>query len=174
MAAEETRANPAPGTSSKGRFVGILVVAGLMGAEGIGVFLLAKAVSPTPVPVLAANAKDGNDAGVAEDALVEVQIAECRPSNMMTGKFVTFHIRVSALVAAEELERAETIIRRKRARLEDSVNTVIRSAEPKHLTEPGLETIKRRLKQEFGDIFSDDQLVQDVLIPQMLQSGPGV
>ena len=92
----------------------------------------------------------------------------------MAGKFVTFHIRVSALVAAADVERAEGIVRNKRARLEDAVNTVIRSSEPKYFKEPGLESIKRRLKHEFDIVFSDNQLIRDVLIPQMLQSGPGV
>ena len=65
-------------------------------------------------------------------------------------------------------------MRNKRARLEDAVNTVIRSSEPKHFTEPGLESIKRRFKHEFDVAFGDKELIHAVLIPQLLQSGPGV
>ncbi len=172
MAAEEADANAGKTSGGKGRLFGVLIVSLLMAAEGVGVFFLAKALSPDPIPVLAAS--EGFADGSNGDEFAEVELADCRPSNMMAGKFVTFHIRVSALVAAKDVEQAETLVRIKRARLEDGVNTVIRSAEPKHLSEPGLETIKRRLKHEIDQILGDDQLVKRVLIPQMLQSGPGL
>jgi hypothetical protein len=104
----------------------------------------------------------------------EVEIAECRPNNKMAGKFINFHIRVSALVSSGDLDRAERAVRAKRARLEDGVNTVIRSADPKQFNEPDYLTIKRRLKQEFDRILNDDQLIKEVVIPHLLQSGSGV
>lgn len=177
MAVEDADPKPAPSASSKSRLVGIVVVVGLMAVEGVGVFMLARAISPNSTTAAMAGGDEtgiGGDSKHGEDDFVEIQMAECRPSNMMTGKFITFHIRVSALVAAEDAERAEAIVRSKRARLEDSVNTVIRSAEPKQLSEPGLESIKRRLRREFDDVLSDDEMVKAVLIPQFLQSGPGV
>lgn len=176
MAAEEKDATGKPAEPGKKRMTGIIVVAALMAIEGVGVFMLAKAISPEPVSTLAIDGEGGADGGkqAGDEEFAEIAIAECRPSNVMTGKFVTFHIRVSALVAADDIERAEGIVRSKRARLEDAVNTVIRSSEPKHFTEPGLESIKRRLKHEFDTVFGDNQLIRDVLIPQMLQSGPGV
>jgi flagellar basal body-associated protein FliL len=85
-----------------------------------------------------------------------------------------FQIRVLALVRSADRERMEKLAEDKKARLEDSVNTVIRSAELNELNEPGLETLKRRLKHELGRVFGDDQLITEVLIPQLLQSGPGV
>ena len=92
----------------------------------------------------------------------------------MSGKFVTFQIRVLGLVAAEDFERAQELVESRKARLEDGVNIVIRSAEPKQLNEPDLSTLRRRLRQEFGRIFDDPDLIKQVLIPSMLQSGPGV
>lgn len=176
MAAEKTDAKQKTAEPGKKRLTGIIVVAALMALEGVGVFMLAKAISPEPVSTLAINAEGDTDGTkqTGDDDYAEIEIAECRPSNVMTGKFVTFHIRVSALVAADDVERAEGIVRSRRARLEDAVNTVIRSSDPKHFTEPGLESIKRRLKHEFDTVFGDNQLIRDVLIPQMLQSGPGV
>ncbi len=176
MAPEQTDTKPAASPSGKSRMIPILIVALLMGAEGVGVFFLAKAISPDPAPAFAGGAENGEqETGTTdEDEVAEVELVECRPSNMMAGKLVTFHIRVSALVALADLDRAETLARAKRARLEDGVNTVIRSAELKHFNEPGLETIRRRLKHEFDKIFGDNQLVKGVLIPQLLQSGSGV
>ena len=175
MAGEEPdpRAAQTPG---KGRMMPVVVVALLMGVEGVGVFFLVKAISPDPVPALAAGTEsDEHKPGSGDqDQFAEIELAECRPSNTMTGRFITFHVRVSALVSSADLERAERLVRAKRARLEDGVNTVIRSADPKHLNEPSLETIKRRLKHEFNGIFGDEQLIKRVLIPQLLQSRAGV
>jgi hypothetical protein len=78
------------------------------------------------------------------------------------------------LVAAADLERAKGLVRDRRARLEDGVNTVIRRADLNHLNEPELKTLKRHLKHLLGLIFDDDQLIKEVLIPQLHQSGSGV
>lgn len=176
MAAENTDSKPGKASDAKGRLIPILVVVLLMGVEGVGVFLLAKAISPNPAQALAGGtgAGAGKAGGLHEDEFAEVELADCRPSNKTSGKFITFHIRVSGLVASADVERAKELVRAKRARLEDGVNTTIRSAELKHLNEPGLETIKRRLKHEFDRVFDDDQLIKEVLIPQLLQSGSGV
>ena len=64
--------------------------------------------------------------------------------------------------------------RARRARLEDAVNVVIRSADPNHLDEPELGTIKRRLKYEIDRIFGDETVIQEIVIPLLLQSRPGV
>ncbi len=190
MAVEETKSGPdaaeprpSAAPAAMGRMMPTLIVALLIGAEGIGVFFLAKAVGSNPVTAVAAGAEEdeqepGNSGtGLSrpqQDELVEIELAECRPNNMMVGKLITFHLRVSALVSSDDLERIERMARSKRAQLEDGVNTVIRSAELKHLKEPELGTIKRRLKHEFDQIFGDDQLIKRVLIPQLLQSVAGV
>ena len=176
MAVDENDSRPARPARGRGRMVPILAIALLMGAEGVGVYLLTRAVSPDPAMALASQPRDGGqhigDAYSQEPA--EIELVECRPTNVLAGKLITFHIRVSALVSSADLERAERLTRDKRARLEDGVNTVIRSAELRHFSEPKLTTIKRRLKHEFDRIFGDDQLIQEVLIPHFLQSQVGV
>lgn len=128
----------------------------------------------------AADHSKGSAHGTAEpsmmmsDSSAEVKLAECKTFNKETGKLVLFHIRVSVLVASTEADRARKLVEAKQARIEDRVNTVIRSAEPRHLNEPGLETLKRRLKFELDRIFEDPRLVQEVLIPYLVQSGSGL
>jgi flagellar basal body-associated protein FliL len=78
------------------------------------------------------------------------------------------------LVASADAERAKQIAEANKARINDRVNVVIRSAEPKDLNEPGLETIKRRLKHELARVMGDEQLIQEILIPEFLQSGSGL
>lgn len=108
------------------------------------------------------------------DAYAEVKLAECKTFNKETGKLVLFHIRVSVLVKAMDAERTRKTVEARQARIDDRVNTIIRSAEPRHLNEPGLETLKRRLKFELDRIFGDPRLVHEVLIPYLVQSGSGL
>ena len=173
MAAEETGPKP-PGAMD--RLMPTLVVTLLICAEGIGVFFLAKTIGTDPAQAVAAGVEKDGQGSISphQDDLVEIELAECRPNNIMVGKLITFHHRVSALVSSGDLERAEGMVRSRRAQLEDGVNTVIRSAELKHLNEPELGTIRRRLKHEFDEILGDDQLIKRVLIPHMLQSVAGV
>ncbi len=171
---EATDSQPQEPPSGRSRALPMLIVALLMGAEGVGVFFLAKAFGPAPASAIAA---DGNGDAAADErdrVYAEVELADCRPSNKMSGKFVTFHVRVTALVSSGDLKKAERLVRAKRAQLEDGVNTVIRSADLKHFDEPRYDTIKRRLKHEFDRIFGDEELIKEVLIPQLLQSGSGV
>ena len=106
--------------------------------------------------------------------LSEVALGEARPSNKMSGKFITFQVKVSILVDTERLEATTALVETKQARLKDRINFVFRSAELNHLNEPGLETIRRRLKFEFDRVFVDDTIVKEVLITEMLQSSSGV
>ncbi len=162
---------------SRSRLVPVLVVAALMGIEGAGVFLLTKTLSGPPADALgktAGSPGSGEEPNPGDAEPAEVELAECRPTNPQSGRLIMLHIRVSALVAASDKEKVEAMVEAKKARIEDRVNTVIRSAAPKHLNEPGLETIRRRLHHELNEVLGDDQLIQQVLIPHLLLSGPGV
>ena len=177
MADEST---PATLPIRQGRALPFAVVATLMVGEGIGIYFLAKALNSQPAeavaePAAAAHTGEG-ETGLAgpDEALSEVELAECRPNNRMSGKFISLHLRVEASVPTSELERATALIKAKQARIRDRVNFVIRSAELKHLNEPGLETIRRRFKHEFDRVFSDDKLIREVLITEWQQSSSGV
>jgi flagellar basal body-associated protein FliL len=189
MAAEEVESRPETSPNKpKGRGLSLVLVAILMGAEGVGVFFLTKMFASSEPSSAAASegesapappteghaAKSEHGATGAVGGQAEIELTECRPSNKMTGKLITLKIRVSALVASAEVERARTLAEANKARINDRVNFVIRSAEPQALNEPGLETIKRRLKHELAKVLGDEQLIQEVLIPEMLQSGSGL
>ena len=175
MADEQAPETTTEAPKAKRRLLPIIVVAAIMLGEGAAIFILANAMKSEPAAALAGEGAGSPGTGSgAPNELVEVALAECRPSNKISGKFVTFQIRVLGLVAAEDFERAQKLVESRKARLEDGVNIVIRSAEPKQLNEPDLSTLRRRLRQEFGRVFDDPDLIKQVLIPSMLQSGPGV
>lgn len=175
MADDDVQATPARAKSGSKKMQ-VLVVALLMIGEGVAIYLLTNALGQAPASAVAAGAGPGENAigVVTDEQLTEVELAECRPSNKMSGKLINFHVRVSVLVAAEDRERVEKMAKARRARLLDRIQFVFRSADLKHLNEPALETVKRRLKHEFDRVFGDDELIMEVLIPERQQSGSGV
>ena len=73
-----------------------------------------------------------------------------------------------------DTEKAANLVKANQARINDRVNFIIRAAEPQHLKEPGLDTIKRKLKAELDRVLGEENLIKEVLVPDFLQSGPGV
>ena len=146
--------------------------------EGVGIYSLVRFAGsgPATAEAAAAGAEADNDEAteLPADDLAELEVVDCRPTNKTIGKLITFHIRVSILVRREDHEMMTKLVEEKQNRLQDRVNFVVRSAELKHLNEPGLDTIKRQIKHEFDLVFGDDKIVVEVLIPELLQSGPGV
>jgi hypothetical protein len=164
-------------------------VAALMLVEGVAIFSGTK--------MLTGSAPDGADAAHAsaesptaagggghggeaaknapfESEFGEIAVSECRPTNRESGRLVTFRMRVSVLVKTADLEKAKGMIESNKARIDDRINLVIRSADPAYLHEPTLETIKRRLKAELDRLMGDEHLIEEVLIPEMLASAPGL
>lgn len=155
----------------------LMIVMGLMLGEGAAIFIVAKMMfGPSPLdPVAAAEVVEAEGDATKEEAAPvdqtsEVDIVDCRPSNNATGRLQTYRLRVSALVRSQDAEKVNGLVESNRARIEDRVNFVIRSAEPHHLEEPGLETIKRRVKKELDQILGDEQLILEILIPELLQA----
>lgn len=202
MADEAAKTSPETESKPRRKLSPLMVIGALMAVEGIAVFFAARMFGSAPTSAEAALTEEGdahaapaaehgaaaNDHGAASgsaggepgagkagaEQFSEIELAECRPSNKLTGKLVTFHLKVSVLVSAADHERAEAAAKTRLARIQDTINVVIRSAEPAQLCEPGLETLRRRLKREFDKIFGDETLIKQVLIPQILQSGSGV
>lgn len=169
--ADEVDGQPEAGGKDRSRLIRIAVITALMLGEGIGVFLLANSLKANPE--FAMGAEDGKPGAGANgedlNVLTEVDLAECRPGNSTSGKYVSFNIRVSALVASADRERLKQLVKDKQARIQDRINYVIRSAQLRQLYEPGFETVRRRLKQEMGQLFDDDTLIKGILIPELLQ-----
>jgi len=172
MAEEVENQVAAPQVGSKK--MQMIVIALLMLGEGAAVYFVANAMSPRPIQGFATEVEnaEGEDAS-PKDELVEIDIADCKPSNKMSGKLILFQMRTSALIAGTDQENVAALLESKGERIRDRINFVIRSADPKHLNEPGLETIKRRIKHELDDLLGDERLIKEVLIPELLQSNAG-
>lgn len=155
--------------------------------EAVGILLVTKMLGgEVPATAEAAYAGEGGRGGgeyrggrgakgaPGESEFGEIAVSECRPTNRESGRMITFRMRVSVLVKTSDLERTKGLLESNKARIEDRINFVIRSAEPAYLNEPTLATIKRRLKAEFDRLVGDDHLIEEILIPEMLASAPGL
>ena len=193
-----SQALPAPAEAKPtSRKKPVIIVAVLMLVEGVAIFMGTKMLTGSaPATADAAGgavdshgapASGGQDAGhggehgsdAAKNApfaseFGEVLLSECRPTNRVSGRLITFRMRISVLVKAANLEMTKNLVDANKARIEDRINFVIRSADPEFLNEPTLETIKRRLKSEFERLLCHEDLIEEVLIPEMLPSAPGL
>lgn len=171
----------------------LMVICGLMLLEGAGIYLIVSMMSDSPQEAAALAVHDAEPGKLPEkheeqgeehgeghgekkgSALTEIFIAECKPTNNVSGRLYYYSIKVTALVKAPEdehkLEELKKFVENNKARLEERVNVVVRSADPRYLNEPGFEMLKRQLKEEFGRLLGDDLLIQDVLIPELIRMG---
>ena len=173
MADDVKDTEQAPPAKKAGRLLPIAIILGVMVAEGVVVYFAARMFGASPAAAVAAVEAAKTDAE-SKDSTVETDLAETRPSNSLTGRFITFNVRVSALVKKADADEAKTLIESNKNRIQDAINVVFRGAEPAHLKEPGLESIRRRIEHEVERVLGRDDLIQQVLIPQMLQSSPGL
>jgi len=164
---EETSEQPSRG----GRLKPIIIIAVLMLVEGVGIFVLMKLISPTPQPAVAAeNEHESPDDPLMLGEHVEVALCEISAFNRKEGRLYVYNAQISALVAAKDREKVDRFIAARELSIKDRVQLVFRSADPQDLNDPGLETIKRQLRFELNNLLGGKEMVQEVLIPKLLQS----
>ena len=171
MAADkgEAQAHDASRPSLKKRLFLPGIIGGIMLVEAVAMFVVVRAFGPKPAPVHAAEEPPNPQEQI--DALdAEVAVAQCDAINRTSGQAVVVHLVISALVSPENTERMGKLMEKRRDTVQDRIQFVVRGADPKHLNEPGLETLRRDIKAELGKVLGDDELIVDLLIPQILQT----
>lgn len=178
MATSPAPTEPAapPKANAKGKLIQFGVVLVLMAIEGVAIFYFANSLSPPPAAAKAEGAESANGPASESDQnkLSELPLAECRASNRASGKLVYFQVKVVALVQPSRLEEVTKVVQAHSARIQDRINFVFRSADLANLSEPNLDTIKRRIKAEVDRILDDDKAVTEVLMPDFTPSGGGL
>ncbi len=150
----------------KGKLVLILMVVGIMGVEGVGVFALTKFLAPAPPP---ASADEGGEDPTLLEGMREISLADCRVSNRQGAKVTVVTVKVSGLVRAELEEMITARVEDMRSRIDDRVSFVLRGASQQTFSEPGLQSLKRQLAHEFNRLFGEEGLILEVLIPEFYQ-----
>lgn len=146
-----------------GKTIGI--VAAVMIVEGLAIFFVMKSMGSHPDPVAAAEEHAPTTKKVEHDE-VELNLVQLRALNIKSGRPVLYGIKVFVRVEADKSEAVKALLEKKKATIEDAVARIVRSADPSHLTEDGLETLRRQIQYELGRITNDESCIGEILIPE--------
>ncbi|UCG33026.1 MAG: hypothetical protein JSU68_00040 [Phycisphaerales bacterium] len=139
------------------------VVASAMLVEGVAIFGAVKLFGPGPDRALAMDTIAGVGADLQPKS-VEMDIADFKALNEKSGLTFVVDISVSAKVPMDRAEDAERLVEEKSKTIVDRLTLAVRSAEPNHLKEEDLATIRRKMKFELDKILDDDTIVEELLI----------
>ena len=131
--------------------------------EGLGIFVAMKVFGGNPDPAAAMEAIAGLD-GEPQAQSIEIDIAEFKALNEKSGLTFMVDISVSAKIPADRAAEAEQTIDEKGKTIVDRLTQAVRSADPKHLKEEDLATIRRRMKFELDKILEDETIIEELLI----------
>ena len=178
MAAKEKEepkppASPAPAEPAKGdappkksKAPTFAIFGGVMVIEGLAIFGVMKMFGHEPDPTvglepMAPTTKPWDDS-------LELPVASVRVPNNNGARTMLYSVKVAARVAFKEKEDVRQFLERRKNTLEDVISRVIRSAEERHLAEPGLETLKRQVRFELNALIGDEHKIEQVLIPECM------
>lgn len=114
-----------------------------------------KAIAEVPIHV--------EKEAVEKDA--EVPIIEAKLPNNQTGRLFLYDLNVVAKVSEKDKTKVEELLKERQAEVKDRIRTIIASSDPKSLSEPGLETLRRQLGYQLEQDLGHD-LIKELLIPK--------
>ena len=163
MAEKEQEQVAAPEEKKRGLLKPIIIVAVVLGMEGGTILLTMKlAGGPTAASGLVVTEQE-TDPG---QQTVEQLIVEYRFPNTKTGRTYLYDLKIVASLKRANLEAVRSELTSRENAVHDEVRTIIASADPKDLNEPGLETLRRQVHQVLKEMLGDEDLVTDILIPR--------
>ncbi|MEX0885289.1 MAG: hypothetical protein WD009_02515 [Phycisphaeraceae bacterium] len=146
----------------------LLILIGVLALEGgviTGLFL----VMGGPAEVHADAAAD-DEAARAEQP-VEVSVVSDRFQNTRTGRSYLYDADIYVIVQQRHREHVQEQLEQMHAQITSDVATIFRRAEPSHLLEPELSTLKRQLQAALDNRLGYDEdgepYVRDALIGQL-------
>jgi len=167
-AVESTESSETP--RGKHRFMTLGIIGGVMLLEGVGIFVAVKMMYHQPAAAVADAPDARDDALAAIEKEVEIVLPEVNAFNKRQGKLMIYNLELAIRVNKEDKERVERILAARQGTILDRLNTVIRSADPKYLSEPGLDTLRRQFKHELTRIMGDSEPISAVLVRRFFQS----
>lgn len=163
MAENEAEQAATPTEKKFGKLNSLILVVVILLLEGGTIFITVK---------LAGGPKQASGMVVAEEQedpakqIIEQLVVEMRAPNMKTGKTYLYDFTVVATFKQEDLETVKEELAKREHMINDRLRTIVATSDPKDLNEPGLETLRRRIKHKLEAIFESEDLVQEVLIPK--------
>jgi flagellar basal body-associated protein FliL len=96
---------------------------------------------------------------------VEVKLISERLPNSLSGRQYLYDLQVVVKVSDKNKPKVAELFSERDAEIRDQVRTIIASSDPNSLTEPGLETLRRKISYQLEQVIGKD-LLKEVLIPK--------
>lgn len=148
------------------------IFGGVMLFEGLAIFFCMRFFGATPDPTIALEQLNVPASQPWTDSS-EIEVAHLRVQNVTESRTMIYSVTVAVLVHESNAEDVKKFLEVRKNTIEDALGRIIRSTDSKHLTEPGLETLKRQFKFELDKLIGSDDMIEEVLIPDCmpLQTG---
>jgi flagellar basal body-associated protein FliL len=171
MASEKAPAAPAPPAAEaaapeggkKKSSMRMALGAGVVLALEIATVVVTLKLSSGPKQVIAEVPVPAKAESIEKDA--EVKLIDAKLPNRQGGPLFLYDLAVVAKVADKNKDKVTELFTEREAEIRDQIRTIIASSDPKSLSEPGLETIKRQIRYQIEQDIGKD-LIKEVLIPK--------
>ncbi|HVP09727.1 MAG TPA: hypothetical protein VMV94_00910 [Phycisphaerae bacterium] len=144
-----------------GLFGGVMVV------EGLAIFLCMRFFGSHPDPTLGVEGIQVQASQPWKES-AELEVAKLRVQNNNGQRTVLCSVTVVVRVHQSDADKVKEFLENRKNTINDALSRIIRSADEKHLNEPGLETLKRQFRFELSSLINDDAIIEQVLIPECM------
>jgi len=145
--------------ATMGMFVGVMVV------EGLAIFMCMRFFGSHPDPTAAVEGIQIPASQPWKES-AELEVAKLRVQNNNGSRTLICSVTVVVRVRESDAEKVKEFLENRKNTIHDALSRIIRSADEKHLNEPGLETLKRQFRFELSSLIGDEAIIEQVLIPE--------
>jgi flagellar basal body-associated protein FliL len=96
---------------------------------------------------------------------VEIKLVDGKFPNNLAGRLYLVDLQVVASTAEKNKHKFTELFTEREAQIKDRIRTIVASSDPKALSEPGLETLRRQIAYQLEQDLGKD-LVKEVYLPQ--------
>lgn len=143
------------------------IFGGVMLVEGIGIFAVMKFFGAEPDPTQGMTQQLVTTRPFSDSK--EIEVAQVRVQNTQGDRTILYSVTVNIRINSDPNTVRlveEDFLKNRRATITDAISRILRSADHKDMTQPGLETLKRQIRFELSSMLGDDTIIQQVLIPE--------
>lgn len=166
----EAASEPA-GKKPKGKMFTLGLFGGVMIIEGLAIFFAMKSFGHQPHTL---EAEQMHPTSKPESEFKELEVANVRVPHVTGSRTTLYAMRVVAVVKHDNLEAVKKTFEEKKWTLTDTVSRVIRQAAESEISEPRLETLRRKMKFELNELCATEHAIEQVLIPECMPLSTGL
>jgi flagellar basal body-associated protein FliL len=172
MASEKPAAAPAAASAAadkdapakKKGGMKVIIAAAVVVLLEVGTVVVTMKMAGGPKQAAASQPATAPAVKIEKDA--EVKVVDAQFPNLQSGRLYLYRFQVAVKVAEKDKTKVTELLAEKEFEIKDQIRTIIASADPESLAEPGAETIRRQVMHRLEEGLGKD-MVKDVLIPSL-------